>query len=78
MDQWSWLVGTARAVVFPRDSIIVIAEFSIEHMSVDLDTHQSDMDRIAINEATITLGEAASYDLDPEVPFLFSYFYVHE
>ena len=61
--QWSWAEGTARAVVFPRDSEVVITEFSIEHMSVDFDNLRPDRDRIAISEATITLGEAAAYNL---------------
>jgi len=61
--RWSWLTGNARAVVFPPASSIVITDFSIEHMSVDFDNRRPNMDRIAISEATINLGEAATYDL---------------
>jgi len=60
--EWTWLEGTAKALVFPRDSRIVIAEFSIEHMSVDFDNLRPNRDKIA-GEGTITLGEAATYDL---------------
>lgn len=64
--QWTWIQSNARAVVFPRDSIALITEFSIQHMSVDFNDSQPNGDRIAVSEATLTLDEVATYDLSNE------------
>jgi hypothetical protein len=62
VDRWSWLVSNARAVVFPRDSEVIIEEFSIEHMSIDFDHKRPNKDKI-VGEGILRLGEVATYDL---------------
>lgn len=42
---------------------IPVAESNIQHVSIDFDTRRPNNDRIAISEATIVLGENATYDL---------------